>query len=87
MRGIADTIFGPLINVLNTVLGYLSSVTVTLSSGLDIGNYLGYVGAMGSAWVFLIKSFILCLMLVTTMKVGKMGYSMYLQLKSGVKWW
>ncbi|MDJ0304555.1 hypothetical protein [Dehalobacter sp.] len=87
MHALADTIFVPVTTMLQTVLNSLSNVHFNLASGLNINNYLGHFVGLGSSWVFLIKSLVLCFVCISVFMVAKTGYSLYLQLKQGVKWW
>lgn len=72
---------------MNVIISYLTTVAVTLSDGIDVNNYFGYFAWLGPSWIFLVKTILGGVFLVTVVKVSKMGFSMYLQIKSGVKWW
>lgn len=87
MRGIADTIFEPIISVLQGGLDALSHVQMVAARGLNLDYFLGPFAGLGSAWIMLIKSFIGAFVLVGVVLAVKGIYSLYLQLKSGVKWW
>lgn len=87
MRDIADTIFGPIIQILTQAYSYLSNVALVAARGLNLDNFLGPFAALGSPWVILIKSFISALVLVAVVIAVKTIYGLYLNLKQGVKWW
>lgn len=87
MHDIADTVFGPVIQVLSSAYGYLSNVSLVASRGLNLDYFLGPFAGLGFAWVLLIKSFIGALVLVLVVVAVKAIYGSYLQLKQGVKWW
>ena len=87
MRAIADTIFPPIKTMLNTILTTLDNISVNMVSGLDLDYYLSPIALMGTPWVFLVKSLILCVVAFIAFTVAKTGYSLYLQIKQGVQWW
>ncbi|MDQ7094990.1 hypothetical protein REC12_15445 [Desulfosporosinus sp. PR] len=87
MHDIADTVFGPVIQVLTFAYNYLSNISMVASRGLNLDYFLGPFANMGSAWITLIKSFIGAFVLVSVVVGIKAIYSAYLQLKQGVKWW
>lgn len=88
MEEIIDLIFSPVVEFLTVIKDYLYN-TVELINGrrLNVDYFLGPISMISSEWRILIISIISTLGLITTIFVAKKMYSLYINLKEGVKWW
>ena len=84
---VADWVFGPLKDLLAAVVGWLSNLSLVAARGIDPALYLGAFAWLGPTWLSLIKQIILGVVLFGLILVARVGYSLYLDIKAGVKWW
>lgn len=87
MYDLADAIIGPLRELLLQVLTWLSNVQLVAARGINPGYYLGWVAWAGSPWLDLVRNIMLAASLYGVLYVAVAGYRLYLDFKSGVKWW
>lgn len=87
LHNLADLIFGPMRDLLTSVVASLSNMSLVAARGLNPALYLGPFAVLGPAWLGLIKQIFLGATLFAILLIGRAGYSLYLQIKAGVKWW
>ncbi|BDG60277.1 hypothetical protein [Caldinitratiruptor microaerophilus] len=87
MRNIIDAIFGPVVDILNKIIEWLGQVRLIAAHGFDLGIYLGYVAWLPPPWLSLVKTVALGALLVAVVWAVRALWSLYLTLKSSVKWW
>lgn len=88
MQEIIDLIFNPVIEFLTQIKNYLYNTTELISGRrLNVDYFLGPISMISTEWRILIVSVISTLGLITIIFVAKKMYSLYLNLKDGVKWW
>lgn len=88
MEEIIDLIFNPAINFLGQIKNYLYNTTQLINARrLTLDYFLGPVSMISYEWRVLITSIISLLILISTIFVAKKIYTLYLNLKEGVKWW
>lgn len=87
MRSIVDTIFAPVINWLNSIIGFLQNLSVPLARPLDLSKYFGYFSILGAHWMTLITT--VCALsfiyMITYLIVANWG--LFIKFKNGLKWW
>jgi hypothetical protein len=87
MRNLVDTIFGPFLAWLDSIISKINSLSVPLARPLNLSRYFGYFDMLGPHW----KTFIttLCVLsfiyLVTYIIVANLGLIM--KFKNAIKWW
>lgn len=84
---LADWLIGPLRDLLAQAVAWLSGVSLVAARGLDPARYLGQLAWLGPAWLGLIRNALLCVVLYATLLAVRAAYQVYLDVKSGVKWW
>ena len=87
LREIIDLFFDPIINVLSNMNGYLQEAVIVGSRGIDLGNYFGFLGWMGSDWGHLVASLVMCSAICIILYVVRAGIGLYMTIKQGIKWW
>ena len=87
MEAFIDSILGPVIDLLQAVDGHLSELALGIQRGIDLGRYLGPLAHMGPGWIALAATAATGAAVVVTAGLGRAGYSLYLSIKAGVKWW
>lgn len=84
---IVDTFFNPVIQFLVATRDRLDYISQVAARGLNLDYFLGPISMLGPEWRSLIGSVVACAFLLITILVARKGYSIYLSLKEGVKWW
>lgn len=84
---IVDTFFNPIIQVLVAARDRLDYISMVAARGLNLDYFLGPISMLGPEWRGLLGSVVASTFLLITVLVAKKGYSIYLSLKEGVKWW
>jgi len=86
-KAIVDTFIGPVQQILSSTISRLDQVSLVAARGLNLDYYLGPIMMLGSGWKALICSVISSAFLLLITLTARKGYSLYLALKAGVKWW
>lgn len=84
---LTDWLVGPLKSLLGQVVAWLSGSSLVAARGIDPARYLGPMAWLGPAWLGLVRTVILCVVLYGTVLLAQAAYHLYLQIKDGVKWW
>lgn len=87
MYALTDALLGPVHALLDKVIAWLEQVNLVAQRGLNLGYYLGYVAWLPAPWLSLVKQVALCALLVGIVIAVRAVWSLYLRLKSSVKWW
>jgi len=80
-------IFSPVTNFLNSALDYLDNVQLQPARALNLDYFLGPISMLGPEWRQLIGAVIGSITILFMVFIAKGAYNLYLQFKSGVKWW
>ena len=86
-KAIVDSFLGPVQSILSSTLNHLDQISLVAARGLSLDHYLGPIMAFGPGWKALMGSIISSAFLLLVVMVARKGYSLYLALKTGVKWW
>lgn len=84
---LTDWLIGPVRDLLSQAVSWLAGVSLVAARGIDPGVYLGPVAWLGPAWLGLIRTIILAVILYGTLLAVRAAYQLYLDVKQGVKWW
>jgi hypothetical protein len=84
---LTDWLVGPLKDLLASVVGWLSGISLVAARGIEPGRYLGAIAWLGPAWLGLVRTIILCTILYGTILIVRAAIQVYLDTKAGVKWW
>lgn len=87
MQKLADYLFTPIIDILSNTYNYLLNASNFANRGINVEKIFGPVATMGSSWVNMVKVLIICVSVLLFAFVAKGSFSLYRQLKDGVKWW
>lgn len=86
-KAIIDSFLGPVITILTSARDHLNEVALVAGRGLNLDYFLGPIMLLGSGWQMLIGSVVSSGFLLLVVLMARKGYSLYLALKDGVKWW
>lgn len=84
---LTDWLIGPLAELLGAVVSWLSGISLVAARGIDPARYLGPFAWLGSSWLGLVRTIILCTILFGTIMIVRAAIQVYLDAKAGVKWW
>lgn len=87
MQAILQTVLGPILSALDQAIAALSALSLTAQRGLNIGQYLAWIGWVGPGWSDAILSLVSIVALLVLTRIGLAGYQLYLKVKAGVMWW
>lgn len=77
---------GP-IQILQDAIGFLNHLASVAASGINISDYLSWVGLLDPAWQGVIDSLLGCFGFIATLFIVRSIYRFYLSLKEGIQWW
>ena len=87
IRDIFDSIFIPIIEILDQVINWLSQAGNIARQGFSIENYLTIYANLGDGFISIIQNLFFVSYIVLLVFMASQGYSLYIRLKEGVKWW
>lgn len=87
MIGFIDSFMNPPLQFLQLVVNYLSSVALVAGNGINLSDYISWIGLLGSAWVKVLNSLLASFGLVLVVFVAQRVYRLYISFKEGIKWW
>ncbi len=87
MIGLINTIFQGPEQILRQASAYLSQLATVAASGINLSDYLSWVGVLDGAWQGVVDSLLASFTLVAILFVTRAAYRAYLSLKQGVQWW
>ncbi len=87
MIGLITTIFQGPEQLLRQAILYLSNLATVAASGINLSDYLSWLGVLDGAWQGTVDSLLASFSLVAILFVTRSAYRAYLSLKQGVKWW
>jgi hypothetical protein len=87
VRNVIDSIFDPASRFFDSAFVYLHRFSIEKNRPIDLDSFFAPFAMMGSSWVLLIKAVFVSLLAVTGLFVATVIRDLYLQFKSGVKWW
>jgi hypothetical protein len=82
-----DSFMDPPIQFLQTILDYLQRATLVAANGINLSDYVSYIGLLGSGWVQVLNSIIASFGLILVIFVAQKIYALYLAFKDGIEWW
>jgi hypothetical protein len=87
MKNLIDSIFNPVIKLMDQMQSKLSSIGTISAKGLDLDNYLGFLTILGPSWSGVISSFLSALSFIGILYLVKTNSRIYLWFKDLIKWW
>lgn len=73
--------------LLGSVVQWLNQASSVTAAGINLSNYVSWVGLLGPAWVKVINSLLASLTLIGVLFAARAVYRLYLSFKQGIKWW
>lgn len=86
MRGLIDSIFLPFIGWLNDIYNWILQLSVPVSRGLNIGDYLGPLSYFGM-WSTVITTLIFMLFVYVLLFIIFNNIDTLIRFKDMIKWW
>lgn len=87
MIALIDTIFAPVLNWLNQIFNYLTTVNIPTFHALNLGNIFRPLNMISPAWSFLISNVFIMAVAYLIIHVVMSGTGLYSKFKNAVKWW
>lgn len=87
MTNLIDSIFDPVLKLLDNMQDRLLGITNVAARGLDLDNYLGFLRILGPSWSGVIFSLLTAFSFLLILYAIKTNSRLYLWFKDLVKWW
>jgi hypothetical protein len=87
MTNLIDSLFEPVLTLLDNMQNRLSNIGTISAKGLDLDNYLGWFQVLGTSWIGVIGSLISGLFFIFILYSIKTNSRLYLWFKDLIKWW
>lgn len=87
MKDIIDTIFDPLIQVLNQIITLFSDLSVPASRGLNISDFLPQIGLLPNGWIIFVETIIMLSVIYMITYVIMAYKGLFLKFKDAIKFW
>ncbi|MCL6593854.1 MAG: hypothetical protein K6T31_07750 [Alicyclobacillus sp.] len=68
-------------------MSFLQRLALTAAHGINVSDYLSWIGVLDPAFQSVINSLLASLALLGILYIVRAVYRAYLSLKSGIKWW
>lgn len=87
MTNFINSIFNPVINFLDLMIGKLSDAGTIAAQGIRLDHYLGFLSFAGPHWVMVIQNFLAALIFLFILYMVQKYSRILLWLKDLIKWW
>jgi hypothetical protein len=87
MINLIDSIFSPVVQFLDLMIGKLSALGTLTAKGVRLDDYLGFFSILGPAFTALISSLIVCLTFLYVLYMIQKQSRVLLWFKALIKWW
>ncbi|SDW82221.1 hypothetical protein SAMN04489725_11615 [Alicyclobacillus hesperidum] len=82
-----NNLFNPVLQLLNDVLHFLSHMANVTGAGINISDYISWIGVLDPAWQGDIDALLSGLSFIVILFLARSIYRFYLSLKNGIEWW
>lgn len=87
MKALIDSIFGPVLDWLTSMIDLLHEASIPAARPLDPSDYLGIYAQVGAGWIGFIASAMLMFVVYVVVYVVMVHNGVYLKFKKSIKWW
>lgn len=87
MISFIDSVMNPPIQFLQLVISYLNQAALVAGSGVNLADYVSWIGLLGPAWTRVLNSILASFALILVIFVAQKLYKLYLAFKEGILWW
>jgi hypothetical protein len=87
MTNLIDSLFEPVLTLLDNMQNRISSIGTITGKGFDLDNYVGWFQVLGTSWIGVIGSLISGLFFIFILYSIKTNSRLYLWFKDLIKWW
>jgi hypothetical protein len=82
-----DSIMNPPLQFLRMIVQYLSRAALTAAAGVNLSDYVSWIGLLGPQWIRVLNSLLASFTLILVLFVAQRVYRLLLAFKDGIKWW
>lgn len=82
-----DSFMQPPIQFLQRIVGYLQNAALVTANGINLSDYVNWIGLLGDSWVRVLNSLLASFTLILILFVSQRIYRLYLAFKDGIEWW
>lgn len=87
MNDFIDSFMNPPLQFMQKIVDYLSHIALVAGKGINLSDYVSWIGLLGSSWVAVLNSILASFALILAIFVAQRIYRLYLAFKDGVQWW
>lgn len=87
MISFIDSVMNPPIAFLQMVISYLNNAALVAGAGINLSDYVSWIGLLGPQWVRVLNSILASFALILVIFVSQRVYRLYLAFKGGIQWW
>lgn len=87
MKGLIDSVFGPVIEFLTTILTFIEELSVPVSRPFDPSNYLAPLTLLGPYWFNFVTTVCMLAFIYVVVFLIVAYNGMYIKFKDNIKWW
>ena len=87
MTNLIDSLFDPVLTLLDNMQSRISNIGTIAARGIDLDNYFGFISILGPSWSGVISSFLAALLFLSVLYMIKTNSRLYLWFKDLIKWW
>jgi len=73
--------------LLNEAIQFLNHLALVSAAGINLSDYISWLGVLDSAWQGVIESLLGSVALIGILTIVRSVYGIYLSAKQGIKWW
>lgn len=87
MNDFIDSFMNPPLQFMQKIVDYLSHIALVAGKGINLSDYVSWIGLLGSSWVAVLNSILASFTLILVIFVAQRIYRLYLSFKDGIQWW